>query len=204
MSVVLAARERTDLRKSALNELRKEGYVPAVVYGRDEETKPIAVKKGDLLKTISEVGRNGIFQLEVSGKPRSVVLGDFQTDPIQRDIIHADFLYVTEHTELNTKVNVSVTGEAPGVKEGGILQIVLHELEITAKPQDIPESIELDVSSLGINDSIKVEAIRDKYSKLDIHHDDEEAIVVILPPEKTDEEETVEEQETEDAESASK
>ena len=144
MSVVLAARERTDLRKSALNELRKEGYVPAVVYGRDEETKPIAVKKGDLLKTISEVGRNGIFQLEVSGKPRSVVLGDFQTDPIQRDIIHADFLYVTEHTELNTKVNVSVTGEAPGVKEGGILQIVLHELRLRL-PQDIPESIELDV-----------------------------------------------------------
>lgn len=194
MSVVLAAKERTDFRKSVLNELRKEGYIPAVVYGRDEETKAIAVKKGDLLKTISEVGRNGIFQLDIGGKNYSVVLGNFQTDPIQRDIIHADFLYVTKDTELHTKVHVTVTGEAPGVKEGGVLQIVLHELDIKAKPQDIPESIELDISSLGINDSIKIEAIRDKYSKLDIHHDDDEAIVVVLPPTKTDEEETGEEE----------
>ncbi len=195
MSNVLAAEERTEFRKSILNELRKNGYIPAIVYGRNEETKAISVKKGDLMKTVSEVGRNGIIQLELDGSTRPVVLGDYQVNPITNDILHADFMYVTKDTELNTQINVTVSGEAPGVKQGGILQISLHELEITGKPQDIPESIVVDVSSLEINDTVKIEAIRDKYSKIDIRHDDDEVIVVIHPPAHIDEEEGVEETE---------
>ena len=86
MSNVLAAEERTEFRKSILNELRKNGYIPAVVYGRNEETKAISVKKGDLMKTVLEVGRNGIIQLELDGSTRPVVLGDYQVNPITNGI----------------------------------------------------------------------------------------------------------------------
>lgn len=188
MSNLLAVKERKEFRKSILHELRKEGYIPAVVYGRGEESKSISVKKTDLFKTISEVGRNGVISVVIDGSSRNVVLGDFQYDPIKKDILHADFLYVTKSTELNAKVNVSLIGEAKGVKEGGILQQSLHELNITAKPQDIPETIEVDVSALQINDTIKVDSIREKYNKLNIRHEDDELIAVVLPP--TVEEET--------------
>lgn len=182
MSNLLAVKERKEFKKSILHELRKEGYIPAVVYGRGEESKAISVKRTELFKTISEVGRNGVFSVKIDGNPRNVVLEDFQFDPIKKEIIHADFMYVNKSTELNAKVNVSLIGEASGVKEGGILQQSLHELNITAKPQDIPETIEVDVSTLKINDTIKVETIRDNYNKIHIRHEDDEAIAVVLPP----------------------
>lgn len=182
MSNSLAVEIRTEFRKSVLHDLRKEGYIPAVVYGRDEESKTISVKKADLFNAISEVGRNGVLSLQYEGKSRDAVLGDFQYDPIQKNILHADFLYVNKNTELNTKVNVSLIGTAKGVKEGGVLRQILHELNISAKPQDIPELIEVDVSSLEVNDSIKVGMIRENYRKLTIRHEDEEIIAdVILP-----------------------
>lgn len=182
MSNLLAVKERKEFKKSILHELRKEGYIPAVVYGRGEESKAISVKRTELFKTISEVGRNGVFSVKIDGNPRNVVLEDFQFDPIKKEIIHADFMYVNKSTELNAKVNVSLIGEASGVKEGGILQQSLHELNITAKPQDIPETIEVDVSTLKINDTIKVETIRDNYRKIHIRHENDEAIAVVLPP----------------------
>jgi large subunit ribosomal protein L25 len=181
MNNTLIAQERNVFRKSVLHQLRKEGNIPAVVYGKHEESKAIAVKKTDLLKIISDIGRNGIFSLKVNGKPQDVVLEDYQSNPINNDILHADFLHVNMSTELHAKVYVTLTGTAKGVEEGGILQQSLHELNITAKPKDIPETIEVDVSQLEIHHSIKVASIREKYPNITIKHEDEEVIATIIP-----------------------
>lgn len=181
MNNTLIAQERNVFRKSVLHQLRKEGNIPAVVYGKHEESKAIAVRKTDLLKIISDMGRNGIFSLKVNGKSQDVVLEDYQSNPINNDILHADFLHVNMSTELHAKVYVTLTGAAKGVEEGGILQQSLHELNITAKPKDIPETIEVDVSQLEIHHTIKVGSIREKYPNITIKHEDEEVIATIIP-----------------------
>lgn len=181
MSSVLKATKRDGFKKSDLTELRSAGKLPAVVYGYKVENTSISVDEIDLVKTIREVGRNGIIELEIEGKTQNVVLSDYQSDFLKDEIIHADFLSVNMSSELDVDVSVTLTGEAAGTKEGGVVQTTLHELSVTAKPNDIPETIEVDVSSLEIGDAVSVGDIRDSY-QVTINHEDDEAIASVLAP----------------------
>lgn len=181
MSSVLKATKRDGFKKSDLTELRSAGKLPAVVYGYKVENTSISVDEIDLVKTIREVGRNGIIELEIEGKKQNVVLSDYQSDFLKDEIIHADFLSVNMSSELDVDVSVTLTGEAAGTKEGGVVQTTLHELSVTAKPNDIPETIEVDVSSLEIGDAVSVGDIRDSY-QVTINHEDDEAIASVLAP----------------------
>ncbi|TDL30422.1 50S ribosomal protein L25/general stress protein Ctc [Jeotgalibacillus sp. S-D1] len=200
MSSVLKATKRDGFKKSDLTELRTAGKLPAVVYGYKVENTSISVDEIDLVKTIREVGRNGIIELEIEGKKQNVVLSDYQSDFLKDEIIHADFLAVNMSSELDVDVTVNLTGEAAGTKEGGVVQTTLHELSITAKPKDIPESIEVDISNLEIGDAISVGDIRDSY-KVTINHEDDEAIASVLAP-RVEEEPEESDEETESEEQA--
>lgn len=175
------AEERKDFRKSALTKLRKVGDIPAVVYGKHEASKSIAVKGVDLLKIIGEHGRNGIISLKVKGKTQDVILEDYQADPINHKILHADFLQVNMSSEIHAKVHVELLGTSKGIEHGGILQQSLHELNITAKPKDIPEEIEVDITDLDVGHTINIAAIRNKYSHIVMKHDDDEVIASVIP-----------------------
>jgi large subunit ribosomal protein L25 len=122
LSTVLQATERRDLKHSTTNKLRKEGSFPAVVYGRKVQSKPISVNSADFIKAIREAGRNGILTLTVNDEKYSVMLHDIQTDPLKSEVLHADFQVVDMSTEVEVDVNVVLTGDAPGVKEGGVMQ----------------------------------------------------------------------------------
>lgn len=180
MSNTLVAKERKEFKRSVLTKLRKEGNIPAVVYGRHEEGKSIAVRNVDLLKVIRENGRNGIISLEVNGKPETVVLEDFQWNPLNHEILHADFLHINMTTEIYAKVHVELIGTPKGEEHGGVLQQSLHELNIKAKPKEIPEMIEVDVSNLELGHTVNVGAIRENYSNITISHDDDEVIATML------------------------
>jgi large subunit ribosomal protein L25 len=194
MNNTLVAKERKEFRKSILTQLRKQGYIPAVVYGKHEEGKAIFVKNADLLKNIREIGRNGIISLDINGKKQNVILEDFQANPINHEIIHADFLHINMSTEIHAKVHVALMGTSKGVEDGGVLQQSLHQLNITAKPKEIPETIEIDVSELQIGHTIKVGAIRKNYSNITINHDDEEVIVTVIASKQEEENSTSENQ----------
>src|SRR4051794_38974188 len=142
MSNVLVAKERAKSQGSTLRQLRLNGEIPAVVYGNNNESTAISISGGDFFKTIKEVGRNGIISLDVEGQKKNVMLTDYQQDPLKNDIYHADFLIVNMSTELQTHVKVNLVGDSSGVKDGGVLQQSIHELTITAKPNDIPEAID--------------------------------------------------------------
>lgn len=189
MNYTLEAKERKDFRKSTLHRLRKQGNIPSVVYGKHEQSKSIVVKNVDLLKALREVGRNGIISLDVNGNSQDVILEDYQYNPINHEIIHADFLHINMTTEVHAHVHVTLTGTSEGVENGGILQQLLHELSITAKPKEIPETIEVDISKLQINHAIKIAEIRKKYRNITINHEDEEVIVTLLPSKQEDEDE---------------
>lgn len=182
MTVKLKAVRRDDLSKSNTNQLRKEGSVPAVVYGNKKDPFTIAVNSIELLKTVRDEGRNAIITLDVEqGEAVDVMLHEYQVDPIKEQLIHADFYVVDMSQEMDVSVTIVLEGEAPGTKEGGVLQQPLYELLVRAKPADIPEVIKIDVSELAIGDAIAVADLKDaeKYEVLD---DPDTTIVTVTAP----------------------
>ncbi|MCM3603646.1 50S ribosomal protein L25/general stress protein Ctc [Robertmurraya korlensis] len=194
MTTQLHAHEREDFRQSTLSIMRHEGQVPAVVYGTNVDSKALYINASDFLKTIREVGRNGVISLDLDGETYDVILSDYQMDPIKKEILHADFLAVDMSKEIQVNVRVTLVGEAAGVKDGGVLQQPLHEVSITATPADIPQVIEVDVSNLQVGETMSIADIQGRTS-YHINNEDEETIVSILPPRQEKEISTGEEQE---------
>ncbi len=190
----LAAKERTSFKKSTLKKLRSNGEIPAVVYGRGIDTESITIKNTDLSKVIKDVGRNGILSLDVDGKAKNVMLRDYQNDRITKEILHVDFLQVDKDTEVTTKVSVILKGTSKGEKIGGVAKQYLHELDITAKANDIPDTIEIDITDFEIGHAVRIEDVKKEYSNCTINHEDEESIVMIdfVKPEAVEEETEVE------------
>src|SRR5690625_225904 len=192
MATSLKAKKRDDFTKETTNQLRREGLIPAVVYGNNKDTKTISVDNVELLKTVRDEGRNAIISLDIDNDDAiDVMLHEYQTDPVKGDVIHVDFYIVDMTEEMDVEVALRLEGEATGAKEGGILQQPLYELQVRAKPRDIPEEITVDISHLEIGESISVADLpkSDKYEFLD---DEETTIAVVLAPE-SEEEETEEE-----------
>lgn len=175
----LVAEERKDVKKSSLKKLRSDGVIPAVVYGKDIQTKSISIKNADLSKVIKSVGRNGIISLNLNGKSENVILRDYQNTALTKEVLHVDFLQVNQHTEIDTKVSVILKGTSQGEKVGGVAKQFLHELNITAKANDLPENIEIDITDFEIGQGVRVADIKKEYSNFTIKHEDEEAIVMV-------------------------
>lgn len=181
--------------KGSLNKIRNEGKIPAVVYGFGANNTSVKVDEPEFIKVIREVGRNGIIELGVGSKTIKVMVSDYQIDPIKNQITHIDFLSINMKSELTVDVVVNLTGEAVGAKEGGVVQQPLFQLSVTATPDEIPESIEVDVTELNVGDSILVGDLKANKSYT-INNEDDEAIVSVVPPTVT----PAEGEEVEDAE----
>ncbi|WP_077210347.1 50S ribosomal protein L25/general stress protein Ctc [Bacillus dakarensis] len=193
MSSVLEAKERTEFRNSELTRIRNEGNIPAVVYGSKMENKSVYLNGPDFIKTMREVGRNGVFSLNLNGSKVNVMLNDYQSDPIKNEILHADLLAVDMSKEIEANVRITLVGDAAGVKDGGVMQQPLYEVSISATPANIPQSIDVDVSSLQVGETITIADIR-MNRNFSINHEDDETICSILPPKQEEEIDTGEEQ----------
>lgn len=186
MSTVLQAKERKELTYSALRRIRENGNIPAVIYGAKVDSKPVFVSSADLTKTIRSVGRNGVISLDVDGKKHDVVLTDYQESAIKKEIIHVDFLAVDKSSKIHVDVRLVLVGEAAGVKDGGVLQQPVHELSITATPDQIPQQIEMDITHLQVGETIVVGDIPSG-GGFTINNDNEEVVASILPPRQEEE-----------------
>lgn len=183
---ILKAEERTDSRRSSLRKIRQSGYVPGVIYGRNLENKSVALDSIELLKILRAEGKNTIINLDINGDQHSVMVTELQTDPLKDSIVHADFKVVDMEAEMEATVPVNLTGEAEGIKQGGVLQQPLYELSVTAKPKNIPQTIEVDISSLEVNDVLTVGNIPSK-GDYSYNHEPDEVVASILPPQKQEE-----------------
>ncbi|GAA0609052.1 50S ribosomal protein L25/general stress protein Ctc [Virgibacillus siamensis] len=189
MAAKLKAALREDHTKSATKEIRESGHVPSVVYGKEKESKSISVNSIELVKTVRDEGRNAIISLDVENdKPVDVMLHDYQMDPLKDELIHADFYIVDMSEEMDVEVPLNLTGDAPGAKEGGVLQQPMYELQVRAKPADIPEEITVDVSELQIGDTISVSDLP-KASSYEFLEDADTTIATVVPPDTLDAEE---------------
>ncbi|MGM8215710.1 50S ribosomal protein L25/general stress protein Ctc [Bacillaceae bacterium W0354] len=193
MATTIKAKDRKDLRKSHTKYLRNNGFIPAVVYGKGKEPVTVAVNSIELVKKVRDEGRNAVFSLEIEGgKALNVLLYDYQNDDIKDELIHADFYQVDMSTEVDVEVNVQLEGEAKGEKDGGIKQQTLYTINVRTTPNNIPEAITVDISDLGIGDTITVGDIKtsNDYAILD---DDASTIVTIVAPQQTESTEDVDE-----------
>src|SRR5262245_2436442 len=157
--ITVNAEHRSDFGKNASRRLRVRGMVPAIVYGGKGENISVAVDPKALQRVLhSEAGRNTILKLDITGQgPTNAILKNWQVDPVKETFLHADFYRIAMDVALKVTVPLAMRGEARGVKtDGGILESVLREIEVECLPTDIPERIEVDVTDLGLNQSIRV------------------------------------------------
>ncbi len=181
MEAVLEATTRTRFGKNEAGRLRREGQLPSVLYGGPTggggrpEALPISVEPKALLRILhSQSGANTLITLKLDGEAPMVMLKEFQLDPVSRHLLHADFYRIAMDKAITVTVPIVLRGEAPGVKQqGGLLDFVHREIEVECLPTDIPEHIEIDVSNLMLNQSIRLREITESMkwkpvSELDI------------------------------------
>ncbi|WP_430789389.1 50S ribosomal protein L25/general stress protein Ctc [Virgibacillus flavescens] len=198
MAVKLKAKTRNQKERSALKKIRESGHVPGVVYGKDKEAKSVSVESIELVKTVRDEGRNAIITLEIENDSSiDVMLHDYQMNPIKDELVHVDFYVVNMAEEMDVEVPLHLEGEAQGSKDGGVLQQPLYELQVRAKPGDIPEEISVDVSKLEIGDTIALSDLP-AGKNYEFLEDADTTIATVVPPDTL---EDLEEEETdEDAE----
>ena len=160
MEATLEATTRETFGKNEARRTRREGRVPAVLYGGDgKEATPIAVPPKALLKILhSESGQNTLISLKLAGASDTrVLVKDFQIDPVTHEVLHADFYRIAMDRVLQVTIPVTVHGEPKGVKQqGGILEFIRREIVIECLPADIPEHVDVDVSELMLHQGIRV------------------------------------------------
>lgn len=162
--------------------LRKQGLLPANVFGKKIESKPIQVDEKTFLAVYEEVGETGLIDLEIdSEKAVPVLISEYQVDPLSGNIIHVDFHQVDLTVKVSASVPIEIVGESPAVKDkGGILNTTLNEVEVEALPADLPENIEVDISTLlEIGDAITIADLKIDASKISIDLDPTTTIVAI-------------------------
>ena len=159
MDATLQAEKRGGRGKNEARRLRASGRIPAVVYGAEKgKAVEIAVDPKILMRILhSESGVNTLIGLKVDGGDTRVMVKEYQIDPIDHKLLHADFYQVAMDKALTVTVPLLMKGEAPGVKQqGGIVDFVNREIEIECLPGDIPENIVVDISELMLNQGVRV------------------------------------------------
>ncbi len=155
----IEAEPREAFGKNAARRLRYAGRIPAVVYGDQGPALPVIVDPKEVLRVLrSDAGQNAIFNLEIKGKaPARVMLRDWQLDPIKGNLLHVDLVRIGRDHKLKVRVPIHVTGEAKGVKvQGGVFEFALREVEVECLPDDIPETLTIDVTELTIGKNLRV------------------------------------------------
>lgn len=161
MSFKIKAEKREIFGKNASRRLRREGMIPAILYGGDSSNVPLTLKKLDVFMILrSDTGENTVFQVSFDSEIRDVMIKELQRDPVTDEILHADFIHIAMDKAIRVSVPVVSVGEAVGVKtEGGFVDFITREVEIECLPKDIPEQIEIDMSGLHLRQSLKAEDI---------------------------------------------
>src|SRR5712692_4402266 len=185
MEATLEATTRETFGKNEARRTRREGKVPAVLYGGDgKEATPIAVAPKALLKILhSESGQNTLIALKLAGAADTrVLVKDFQLDPVTHQVLHADFYRVAMDRLLQVTIPVIVKGEPKGVKQqGGVLEFIRREIAIECLPGDIPEHVEVDVSELMLHQGVRVRDIATAARWKAVSDADMMLVHVILP-----------------------
>jgi large subunit ribosomal protein L25 len=184
--IELSVQARTDVGKTAARRLRRQGRIPAVVYGKGTESLPVSVDATEFVRALPETGwYSTLLHLKVenggvTANP-AVMIAEVQRDPVRNRLLSVDFHSVSMLEKLHTQVPVIHVRQSPGVKQGGILEHIMHEVMVECLPTDIPERFEADISGLNIGDALRV---RDLVAPegVRILSPEDEAVIMVIPP----------------------
>jgi large subunit ribosomal protein L25 len=156
--IVVGAAKRSLTGKNENRRLRASGRIPGVLYGSQKEPVAVAVSPRDIAAILSSAaGENTLFDLDVEGQRRKVILKEFQVEPVKGSLLHADFFEVALDKPIEVRVHVELEGTPVGVKaQGGHLEFITRELEIECLPTRIPDRIPVDVSALELGHHLRV------------------------------------------------
>ena len=185
-NVGLQAEEREGRGKNAARRLRASGMTPAVIYG-DGESTPLSVPTKTVDYTLQHFGDNALYDIDLDGNTSTARVVDAHRDPVSGTLIHVDFAPVNMRERIEVTVPLAVTGEAPGVDEGGVLQQVAYEIQVESLPGDIPQEITLDVSGLGMNENLTLGDLTLPEGVMLLSDPEEVAATITAPTEITEE-----------------
>jgi large subunit ribosomal protein L25 len=195
--VNLEVKERESRGSADSRRLRARGLVPGVLYGDGKKPYAFTVEERELRRALTG-GHvlHAILDVVFDGQKTAhhAVLKDYQLDPTRARLLHVDLHEVRLDQVITAQVAVETTGESPGVKEGGVLTLVLREVRVEALPMEVPDRLELDISSMTIGDSLRIAdvSVPDAVELLD---DPESVVAIVTPPTKVELPEEVEEEE---------
>jgi len=188
MDATLDVVKRTGRGKNEARRLRVGGQTPAVVYGGHKKGKApegvaVAADPKDVLRILhSESGANTLITLKLDGGESRVMVKDFQLDPVTRQLLHVDFFQLAMDRAITVTVPVVLKGEALGVKlDGGMIDFLTRELQVECLPTDIPEHIDVDVSELRLNQSIRLRDLQENQSWKILNEPETMLVHVVLP-----------------------
>lgn len=204
MSFKIKSEIRNVFGKNASRRIRQEGMIPAILYGADTVSIPLTLNKKDVFAILkAETGENTIFRISFNSETRNTMIKELQKDPVTDEILHADLIQIVMDNVISVSVPIVLVGEAVGVKaEGGFVDFVTREVEIECLPKNIPEQLEIDISSLHLHQSLKVEDLSSP-GEITLVTDPNTVVVLIHAPTKEEfeveeiEEEIVAEEEPE-------
>jgi large subunit ribosomal protein L25 len=178
----LSISRREPSNSRATRRLRRAGQVPGVLYGGGDDALSFAVDERELRHALAAQG--AVVELQLDGDATPAVLKDAQRHPVRGQTLHVDFLRVRLDVAIHAVVALELTGadDAPGTREGGVLEHVTREINIEALPNDIPERLELDVSQMEVNDTLTLAAVSAPSGVTILDDVDETVVATLTPP----------------------
>lgn len=182
MEATLIAEHRTAEGSRAAGRLRREDRLPAVVYGLGGDSVAVSVPARELQHILAgEAGANTLITLRLDGRDELTLARQIQRHPVRGELLHVDFVRVRADQAVTADVPVHLTGEAEGVRSGGMLEQQLFHLSVEAKPADIPTAIEHDVSALELGDQLHVRDLAIP-GGVTLHHEGDELVATVAVP----------------------
>jgi large subunit ribosomal protein L25 len=202
MKEIKLVAQKRDEKSGTPKKIRQSGFIPAIIYGPSTENRKLKVKKADFEKIHEQVGESNLFNLEIVGeKTVKAVIKDVQTDVVKDKIIHIDFYEVDMQKKIEVEVPLNFIGEVKAVKElGGILSKNMEEIEIKCLPEDLPDHIDVDLSTLNtFDDVIKISDLNIPKG-VEVLNGADEVVASVLHPKAEEEKEQAEGEEEESKE----
>lgn len=170
---VLKAEPRQRTGSGVLKQMRREGWIPSVIYGRDAESKNLKVDAKAFKELLAHAtSENILINLDLAGTNQLAFLKDVQHNPLTGEALHADFLSIDEKTEITAQIPVHLSGEPAGVKAGGMLEQLSHTLEVRCAASNLPEILEFDVTHLEEGQSLHIGDVKLPAGVAATHGDD--------------------------------
>lgn len=201
MEVTLRAEAGREPGSRSSRRLRRQGMVPAVIYGKDLEPVSVAVDAHDLYVALhTEAGVNALINLETEGgEPHLTMAREVQRHPVRGEITHVDFVTISLTEKTQVEVAIELTGESAGVREGGIIETIRNIINVSALPTDIPQSIVVDISELAIGDTLRISDLP-AIEGVEYLGDADDPVVTVVTPAAVEVEEEIEEEGAEELE----